>query len=256
VLTVGGIDDRNMFSRDEIALWHSNYGQASNKMPKPELVAPNIWVAAPVLPGRSVAREAKELFARRVQQSASYDSRMTELKLITPHYQHVEGTSFAAPLVASAIACMLEANSRLEPLRIREILTSTAHSGSNAPSERQGAGTLDAGGAVARALAERHESVGAWPNSPRLSPEGVTFSLHVHDAKEVRVFGSWDAWQAPGLPAASVDSGLWWTAPCKFSPGEYAYKFLLDGWRWVDDPSNPRKIHDGRGGLNSVLVVP
>jgi serine protease AprX len=35
-LTVGGIDDKNSFSHEEIALWHSNYGTASNDMPKPD----------------------------------------------------------------------------------------------------------------------------------------------------------------------------------------------------------------------------
>ena len=256
VLTIGGIDDRNTFSHDEIALWHSNYGEATNEMPKPELVAPSIWVAAPVLPGTRVAREAQELFARRSGNDRSSDARMAELKLITPHYQHVEGTSFAAPIVASTIACMLEANPSLEPLLIREVLMATAHSVSNAPSERQGAGALDAGRAVSRAMAERHGQPETWPFSPRLSPEGVTFALHDHDSKEVRVLGSWDAWQAPGLAAAPAEAGLWRTEPRKLPSGEYAYKFWLDGGRWLDDPGNPRKIHDGKGGLNSVLKVP
>jgi len=33
------------------------------------------------------------------------------------------------------------------------------------------------------------------------------------------------------------------------------YKLLLDGETWVDDPANPRKVRDGQGGYNSVLVV-
>jgi len=45
-----------------------------------------------------------------------------KLKLVTPHYQHVEGTSFAAPIVTSAIACMLEANPTLPPLLVRDVL--------------------------------------------------------------------------------------------------------------------------------------
>jgi len=49
------------------------------------------------------------------------------LKLITPHYQHVEGTSFAAPIVASTIACLLEANPALTPLIVRDVLKETAH---------------------------------------------------------------------------------------------------------------------------------
>jgi serine protease AprX len=49
-LTVGGIDDKNTLSHDELALWHSNYGSASNEVLKPDLVAPSIWVAALCFP--------------------------------------------------------------------------------------------------------------------------------------------------------------------------------------------------------------
>jgi hypothetical protein len=95
--------------------------------PKPDLVAPSIWVAAPVLPDTSVAHEAQELFARREQGDPNVHGRIAELKLITPHYQHVEGTSFAAPIVASTIACLLEANPELTPLIVRDVPKETAH---------------------------------------------------------------------------------------------------------------------------------
>jgi serine protease AprX len=74
---------------------------------------------------------------------------------VTPHYQHVEGTSFAAPIVAAVAACMLEANGALGPRRVRELLTAAAHPVPGAPPERQGAGAVDAGRAVRLALAER-----------------------------------------------------------------------------------------------------
>jgi serine protease AprX len=148
-LTVGGIDDKNTFSAEEIALWHSNYGTASNDVPKPDLVAPSIWVAAPLLPNTSVAHEANELFVRRERKDPSVHGRIAELKLITPHYQHVEGTSFAAPIVASCIACLLEANPALTPLLVRDVLKETAHSILGADRERQGAGVLSPGQAVA-----------------------------------------------------------------------------------------------------------
>ena len=191
-LTVGGIDDQNTFSHDEIALWHSKYGTASNDVPKPDLVAPSIWVAAPLLPNTSVANEANELFVRREQNDPSVHGRIAELKLITPHYQHVEGTSFAAPIVASAIACMLEANPALTPLLVRDVLKETAHPVPGADRERQGAGALSPGQAVARALAERHSRSARLQVSPCLAPEGITFSLYDHAATSVRVLGSWD----------------------------------------------------------------
>jgi serine protease AprX len=255
-LTVGGIDDQNTLSHEEIALWHSNYGIASNAVPKPDLVAPSIWVAAPVLPNTSVAQEAQDLFVRREQEDTNANQRIAELKLITPHYQHVEGTSFAAPIVASSIACMLEANPALPPLLVRNVLRDTAHFIPGADRERQGAGAVAPGQAVARALAERHSGAARLQVSPCLSPEGITFSLHDHAATSVQVLGSWDGWRSPGIAARSIESGFWQTQPVPLPHGQYAYKFLIDGARWLDDPDNPRKAPDGVGGLNSTLVVP
>ncbi len=38
-ITVGGIDDKNSFTDEEIALWHSNYGSASNDVFQPVLLS-------------------------------------------------------------------------------------------------------------------------------------------------------------------------------------------------------------------------
>jgi serine protease AprX len=255
-LTVGGIDDQNTLSHEEIALWHSNYGTASNEVPKPELVAPSIWVAAPVLPDSTIAHEAESLFVRRIQGDPAAQRRILELKLITPHYQHVEGTSFAAPIVASVIACILEANPALTPFLVRDVLKETAHPVPGADRERQGAGAVSPGLAVARALAERHGRAASLQVSPLLSPKGIGFSLHDHAASKVQVVGSWNDWQAPGIAATSIEAGYWQTLPVRLPTGRYAYKFLLDGRQWLDDPTNPLKIHDGSGGLNSTLIVP
>ena len=89
----------------------------------------------------------------------------------------------------TAIACMLEANPRLTPLLIRQILMSTAEPVAGAPRDRQGAGALAAGAAVARALAERHGSGGAWEKSPAVRPEGVVFRFHDDEARGVEVCG-------------------------------------------------------------------
>jgi serine protease AprX len=255
-LTIGGIDDRNSFRRDELALWHSNYGAASNNAAKPELVAPSIWVAAPVLPDTAVSREAMQLFEKRRRGEPYDEARMAALKLITPHYQHVEGTSFAAPLVASTVACMLEANPQLTPLLVRKCLLRTAQPVPGAPKERQGAGALAAGAAVACTLVGRRDRGKVWKASTVVRPEGVLFGLRDREARSVALYGSWNDWKPPGIPLVRQDGGVWRTSPVRIPAGTYMYKFLLDEKRWLDDPANPKKAHDGVSGLNSVVVVP
>jgi serine protease AprX len=233
-------------------LWHSNYGESSVEGgAKPELVAPSIWLAAPVLPNTDLAAEARTLFQRRVAGDRTVDQRIDQLKLITPHYQHVDGTSFAAPIVAGAVACMIEANPGLTPSVTRDLLVRTATRVPGAHAERQGAGALEAGRAVAFAIGELHCTL---PSSPEITKDGVRFSLHDHTATRVRVVGSWDAWSTP-IEAANDGTGAWTTGPVRLGPGLHSYKFLLDADRWIDDPAHARKTPDGFGALNSQIIV-
>lgn len=125
-ITVGGVDDKGMFSSEEIELWHSNYGEAHGHT-KPEVVAPSFRVAAPILPGS--------------EEAATADA----------EYKFVEGTSFAAPIVASVACCMLEVSPELNPDTIKGLLMEAATPVPDAPEERQGAGVVNAGKAIALA---------------------------------------------------------------------------------------------------------
>jgi serine protease AprX len=150
-ITVGGIDDKNSFNRDEIELWHSNYGDSFG-LKKPEVVAPGIWVVAPLLPDTEEAERAAGLFESAEAGDDEAAAEIMERNLVTPAYKTVEGTSFAAPIVASVVCCMLEANPSLTPARVRELLIESAIPVTGAPEERQGAGVVDAGEAVRLAL--------------------------------------------------------------------------------------------------------
>ena len=77
VLTIGGLDDHNTLGAADADLWHGNFGPSTLGTPKPELVAPSIWVVAPVLPGSAVSREAGELFRRRVAGATDGDGLVT-----------------------------------------------------------------------------------------------------------------------------------------------------------------------------------
>ncbi len=254
-LTIGGIDDHNEFHPDDLALWHSNYGLGDDRHFKPELVAPSIWVAAPLLPSSAVATEARELFARRRRGDSSAQERTAALKLVTAHYQSVDGTSFAAPIVSSLVASMLEANPTLTPEEVREILLGTASFVEGAPRERQGAGVIQPSQAIAAALRAPGGPLANFPDSLDITANGIQFVLYDHDANQVQVMGSWNDWRAPASMLSPRGNGVWIGGIDPLPPGQYSYKFLLDGVRWLDDPANPRKIPDSYGGWNSLFVV-
>ncbi len=252
-LTIGGIDDKSTFDHSEREIWRSNYGETSGGARKPEVVAPSLWVVAPILPGTDLEKEAALLFDRRAAGDSRAEERLRELKMVTPHYQHVEGTSFAAPIVAGVVACMLEANPALTPRGVREALVGSAQPVKGAPLERQGSGALDAGRAVTLALNDHHatELTGEFP---RVNGGFVEFVLHDPKAGSVSVVGSWDGWSRPGVAALCLEPGLW-RASMPGRNGRYVYKFLVDGRVWLADPANPVRAHDGLGGWNSVLSI-
>ena len=254
-ITVGGIDDNNTLTTEDIALWQSNYGLSSEGAIKPELVAPSIWIVAPILPGSEVAAEAEALFARRATGDGSVEGRVDELKLVTPHYQHVDGTSFATPLVAAAVACLLEANPRLDAEQVRDILLATAETITDVPIERQGHGVIDVGQAIALARHLRRGAKLDWRRVPQVTPDGILYALDEDNAGRVELFGSWNGWKGPGLLAAETEPGLWMIYQDLLPAGVYHYKFLIDGQHWLLDPSNRARIPDEGGSLNSVLIV-
>ena len=71
--------------------------------------------------------------------------------VITQHYKYVDGTSFAAPIVSSVVAEMLEANPDLTPSEVKRILISTAEPAEYQKSTAR-AGVIDARRAVHCAL--------------------------------------------------------------------------------------------------------
>lgn len=255
-LTIGGLDDRNDFDHASMSLWHSNHGPASSGALKPEVVAPSIWVAAPILPGTPLAEVARDLFAarHRVPGAETVERALAERRLVTPHYQHMEGTSIAAPLAASLVACLLEANPTLSPEQVRHILVSTARPVPGAPPERQGAGTLVAGTAVAGALAFGEQGPSASRRYANAPGADIVFELADSRAARVAVFGAWDRWER-AVDLHKAGPGAWTGTMRRPAAGCYPYKFLVDETMWMADPVNPNAASDGLDGFNSLLTV-
>jgi len=157
-ITVGGFDDGGTIDQSDDGPWPSSHGGG-----KPDLLAPAAWVPAPMVPGTLEAREAHALYdlltvleEMSLEPSAKDDDllavigeRIVKQKFIARDYQHVDGTSFAAPIVASVAAQMLEANPKLRPADVREGLLQTARKLDGVSPEIQGAGLVQAAAAVA-----------------------------------------------------------------------------------------------------------
>ena len=91
-------------------------------------------------------------------------------------------------------------------------------------------------------------------HGPRRVPAGVMFALDARNAKEVRVTGEFTNWSREGM-ALSHDSGdNLWKAVLDIPPGEYEYRFIVDGV-WIRDPNNKDYIRNEFGQENSLLIV-
>ncbi|MEO6393461.1 MAG: S8 family serine peptidase [Pyrinomonadaceae bacterium] len=282
VITVGGYHDNNQVGHQDLDLYQSNYGVTADGTVKPEVVAPARWVAAPILPGTENYARAEALsklaaatdyqlpalvhdLGELIQLPASLGRRdavalrefveatLAEEKIVAAHYQHVDGTSFAAPIVTSIIAQMLEANPQLTPGAVKSILLSTAERIVGAPALRQGYGMVNARRAVELAKTEQHALNTTGCNPPRMENGRLVFLLHDDTAKSAALAGDFNQWEA--TPFTKERSGLWRAEVEAPAAGRYQYKLVIDGHRWIEDPSNGFKSPDNFGGLNSVLVI-
>jgi serine protease AprX len=185
-IAVGGLDDNNSINRARRGMYRSSYGPTADGLQKPEIIAPSIWVPAPILPNTPTAQQAAlletldkaedallheiiednpnvvpELDAA-LDRPAYMIRQIITLQIhrenvITRDYKYVDGTSFSAPIVSSVAAQMLEANPSLTPQQIKKILISTAERLPHYEVDRQGWGVIDPRRAVETALALRNE---------------------------------------------------------------------------------------------------
>jgi len=259
VIAVGGLNDQNSVEPLQQTLYHSSYGWTVDGLLKPELIAPAIWLAAPILPKTDSFKEAEVLFEKFYAASgAEKDQILQEIrkrKLISEYYLHADGTSFAAPIVCSVIAQMLEANPELTLEMIRENLLTTAHPLPYEDRKRQGYGVIQPANAVAKASEETHHQ---WIKiSPVIDYENktISFHFHYHNAHQIAISGDFVNWSAHAIPMQQTEDGIWEQTIPLLSEGHYQYKFVIDGWIWKSDPMNFYRMPDGFNGFNSRFFV-
>jgi len=82
----------------------------------------------------------------------------------------------------------------------------------------------------------------------------VRFELADPAARTVSVAGTFNGWRVGALAMSRDSSGLW-SATAALPVGEHRYEFVVDGTRWIPDPTAHAEVDDGFGGRNSVIVV-
>ena len=88
---------------------------------------------------------------------------------------------------------------------------------------------------------------------PDSEAHAMTFEYFNPDAREVLVAGSFNGWQPKATPMSKQREGRW-SAEILLPPGQYEYRFVVDG-QWRDDPLAARFVANSYGGLNCVVEV-
>lgn len=276
---------------------------------KPELLAPAQWLPSPFLPVSPLYGEATGLaqlacaleegqpaqamaVAERWQEILKMDPglmaapdhawreirrRRAAHKWIHAHYQHVDGTSTSAPIVAAVAAQMVQANPHLPPAALKAILLATALRLPHQPEERRGVGLIQPSLAVAAALRAANGPLAAYPLSgasiseyelhnypvhtpvPGVALQPVYFGLYAPDAWRVSLIGSFNDWLPDVLPLQVTGPG-WWHGVVWLPSGFHPYRFwVTDGaspeGAWRPDPENPNRCESGFRQDHGVAVV-
>jgi serine protease AprX len=301
-----GPDSTQQYER--LQLYHHNWGEVyvdDVRIAKPEIVALARWVPAPVLPVSAVFREMWVLgqawqaldegkldeagqILWEWQSTLGFEPailradaetlqralrlRMNPHRFAHTHYQHVDGTSVAAPQVSAVAAQMVQANSSLDAYKIKEILTESALPLLHLPAEKVGAGLLQPATAVSMALRAEDGPLRGYPISATPVAEkslrelGIPvkvagnqekadksipyyFGVLAPDACSVSLTGSFNDWQTADLPLFKAQQG-WWHSIFLLPPGKHLYRFWIvesttGNVQWRYDPENPLREESG-----------
>jgi serine protease AprX len=138
VITVGASSHNGTIDRsdDTVATFSSRGPTAMDFLAKPDIIAPGVGI-------ESLADAGSTLFA------AKPTARLWgTVSTVTEPYLSLSGTSMASPVISGTIALMLQADPALTPNLVKAVLQYTAENKAGVDPFAQGAGFLNARGAV------------------------------------------------------------------------------------------------------------
>ncbi|MBR7180514.1 MAG: glycogen-binding domain-containing protein [Kiritimatiellae bacterium] len=90
------------------------------------------------------------------------------------------------------------------------------------------------------------------PKAPATKP--VTFTIRAEKGKAVYLAGEFNDWSVSAKKLAWKAKEGYYATTIKLAPGEYQYKFVIDGV-WCADPENVNSVRNDQGTFNSVATV-
>ena len=115
----------------------------------------------------------------------------------------------------------------------------------------RGVAVLAAG--VALGVVRREDRPPALASAQAARP--VRFQLEAPASSHVAVVGDFNDWDPRASPMVRAGGQGTWSLRLALPPGRYRYTFLVDGTRWVSDPSEPPALGDDFDTPTSVITV-
>jgi serine protease AprX len=204
VLTVGASSHMGTSDRtdDAIAAFSSRGPTAIDYAAKPDIVAPGVGI-------ESLSDPISALYATKTPYLLSG----TALTAYLP-YLSLSGTSMAAPVVSGTVALMLQANPTLTPNQVKAILQYTAQVYPAYDPLTEGAGFLNAKGAVELSLALATPSLGLQATPAEWSGRLIWGTQLVSGGRLTADANAWGADVTWGTATTSSGESVVWGTSC------------------------------------------
>ena len=99
-------------------------------------------------------------------------------------------------------------------------------------------------------VAKKTSAKPAANKAAKPAKKAATFTVHAEKGKSVYLAGSFNEWSTTAKKMAyKAKSGIY-SATVQLAPGEYQYKFVIDG-TWCADPENENSVKNDQGTFNS-----